>query len=53
MNATAKIQNTNLAELRIVWSTRQNSFEQLGKTGMGSLKSYGARWAKIKCGAHF
>src|SRR5258708_32239107 len=37
MNATARIQNTNLAELRMVWSTWQNSFE-LQENRRGKLK---------------
>ena len=42
MNAIARIQKTILAELRMVWSTRQDSFERLGETGGDNLEKVGA-----------
>ena len=47
MNATARIQKTNLAELRIVWSTGE-LLRAAEKRNGGSLKSYRAMRAKIK-----
>ena len=38
MNATARIQNTNLAELRMVWSTGGTPSELLCKRREGKLK---------------
>jgi hypothetical protein len=48
MNATARIQKTNLAELRMTWSTSRTP-SATGKNGRGgNQKNYPARAAKIK-----